>query len=304
MNEVEKISKEIDKAIDGYAKTLNEFERAVFDAVFENLHNLKVKNGRIVTSVGNLKKINAIKQTLRSLVDGKDYLKGLEVFLQYFDKVSIAQDAYLTHAFADKFRDSTTDQAKRAEFKRIAVDNTIQRLSGAGLYAELSSKLGDILLRAVTTGAKISDLTRELDVFLIGEDKVKEGYVSRYAKTYATTALTQFTGNNNKLITDQVETDWFMYVGSNIDTTRPICLLLTEKRYIHKSEIPDILKGKVDGVKCLCSPTTGLPQGMIEGTTPENFQVNVGGWNCRHQLVPVSPLVVPKRIRARFESRE
>ncbi|MGM9818005.1 MAG: hypothetical protein ACI30B_03365 [Paludibacteraceae bacterium] len=40
---------------------------------------------------------------------------------------------------------------------------------------------------------------------------------------------------------------------------------------------------------------------MIEGTTPENFQVNCGGWNCRHQLVPVANAVVPADVRRRFE---
>lgn len=40
--------------------------------------------------------------------------------------------------------------------------------------------------------------------------------------------------------------------------------------------------------------------GMIEGTTVENFQCNCGGWNCRHQLVPVHELAVPANIRAKF----
>ena len=39
---------------------------------------------------------------------------------------------------------------------------------------------------------------------------------------------------------------------------------------------------------------------MIEGTTPENFQCNCGGWNCRHQLVPVADAVVPAALRAKF----
>lgn len=39
---------------------------------------------------------------------------------------------------------------------------------------------------------------------------------------------------------------------------------------------------------------------MIEGTTVENFQCNCGGWDCRHQLVPVHELAVPVNIRAKF----
>ncbi len=110
-----------------------------------------------------------------------------------------------------------------------------------------------------------------------------------------------FTGQNNKLLTDDLDTEWFMYTGSNIETTREFCQHLTEKKYIHRSEIPTILTGKIDDHQCAIYDKTGLPYGMIEGTTPENFQVNCGGWNCRHQLVPVADAVVPSDVRRRFE---
>jgi len=51
-------------------------------------------------------------------------------------------------------------------------------------------------------------------------------------------------------------------------------------------------------------PKTGLPYGMIEGTTVENFQCNCGGWNCRHQLVPVADAVVPANLRAKFPDKK
>jgi hypothetical protein len=46
---------------------------------------------------------------------------------------------------------------------------------------------------------------------------------------------------------------------------------LTEKRYIHKSEIKTILKGEIDGHQCEIYEKTGLPKGMIEGTTEQNL---------------------------------
>ena len=110
-----------------------------------------------------------------------------------------------------------------------------------------------------------------------------------------------FTAQNNKLQTDDLDTEWFMYTGSNIETTREFCQHLTKKKYIHRSEIPTILTGKIDDHQCEIYDKTGLPYGMIEGTTPENFQVNCGGWNCRHQLVPVADAVVLADVRRRFE---
>ncbi len=121
-----------------------------------------------------------------------------------------------------------------------------------------------------------------------------QGALSKYANTYATTAMSQYVGENNRLLTNDLGLEWFEYVGSNIETTREFCEHLTEKRYIHKSEIKTILKGEIDGHQCEIYEKTGLPKGMIEGTTEQNFQVNCGGWNCRHQLVPVAKEAVPK----------
>jgi hypothetical protein len=133
-----------------------------------------------------------------------------------------------------------------------------------------------------------------------------QGAFARYATTYATTALSQYTGQHNQLLTKDLGLEWFMYVGSNIETTREFCEVLTKKKWIHKSEIPTILQGKIempDGeiVEVAIYDKTGLPKGMIADTTPENFQCNCGGWNCRHQLIPVADAVVPSDMRARFK---
>ncbi len=181
----------------------------------------------------------------------------------------------------------------------------MEALMGSGLKANVTDKLNDILLRAVTTNARFADLQEELRAHLLGKDG-GQGAFARYATTYATTALSQFTGQNNKLFTDDLGTDWFEYVGSNIETSRPFCLACTKKRYIHRSEIHDLLAGHIhivggDDIDVEIYDKTGLPKGMIDGTTEENFQVNVGGWNCRHQLVPIAAEAVPENIRQEIE---
>ncbi|MDO4813433.1 MAG: hypothetical protein Q3995_07960, partial [Eubacteriales bacterium] len=119
-------------------------------------------------------------------------------------------------------------------------------------------------------------------------------------------SLSQFTGQNNKLLTDDLGVEWFMYVGSTMERTREFCQHMTAKKWVHVSEIPEILKGHIEYEgevhKCKIYAKTKLPSGMIEGTNEDNFQVNVGGWNCRHQLVPVAAAAVPEEIRNKFET--
>jgi hypothetical protein len=96
--------------------------------------------------------------------------------------------------------------------------------------------------------------------------------------------------------------EWYVYRGTNLTTTREFCELLTKKEYVHKSEIPELLKGHIDGHQCRIYDKTGLPYGMKEGTNADNFIVNRGGWNCGHQLIPVRTEAVPEAIRNRVKT--
>jgi hypothetical protein len=118
----------------------------------------------------------------------------------------------------------------------------------------------------------------------------KPGMLSKYTKTFVVDAFGEFSGQGNKIIADALDSEWFAYEGSNITTTREFCEHLTKKRYVHKSEIPDLLKGRIDGHQCKMNEKTGLPLGMKEDTNANNFIEHRGGWNCRHQLMPVNEI--------------
>jgi hypothetical protein len=124
-----------------------------------------------------------------------------------------------------------------------------------------------------------------------------QGILSKYAKTYARDAINDFMGQRNRIIDADLGTEWYMYVGSNLTTTREFCEHLTKKKYVHKSEIPTILEGDIDGHQCEIYDKTGLPHGLIDGTDPDNFIIYRGGWNCGHQLIPVAEEAVPDDVR-------
>jgi hypothetical protein len=114
--------------------------------------------------------------------------------------------------------------------------------------------------------------------------------------------LGEFAGQGNKMVADSLKSEWFQYVGSNLTTTREFCKHLTKKRYVHISEIPELLKGKIDGHQCEIYTATGLPYGMKEDTNVDNFIVHRGGWNCGHELIPASEVTVPKEIREKIKA--
>ena len=302
MSELQNVIDTLDHAADAFDGIATAEQKKIYSEVLTLAKNLDTDaQGKVKQSVANLKRLTQIKAKLAALSKDKEWVAGITQFAQYFGILQQQQNVYYTAHFPSLTL-STAAKQKHQLMKQLAVQNTMDALMGSGLKANVTDKLNDILLRAVTTNAKFSDLQEELRAHLLGKDG-GQGAFARYATTYATTALSQFTGQNNKLLTDDLDCEWFMYVGSNKETTREFCSHLTAKKFVHRSEIPDLLKGKIDDYQCAIYPKTNLPYGMIEGTTPDNFQCNCGGWNCRHQLIPVADAVVPANLRAKFSQK-
>lgn len=297
----------VDNANDQFAGVITKTEKAIFDSAVGLIKQLDIDGGGFIkNTTANLKLLSEIKVRLARIANNKEYLKGVKELAEQFDTIYKTQVAYYSNAFAQK----TLGEHHKSKFeamKRVAVANTIEGLTGAGLQTNVLDQLNKMLLKAVTSGAKYSDLVANFKAQLI-TSKDSTSSLAKYAGTYATTAMTQYAGQNNKLFTDDLGTEWFEYVGSTIETTREFCNVVIEHHpYIHVSEIPDLLKGKIKSqktgelIEIALNPKTGLPKGMIDDTTPENFQINVGGWNCRHQLVPIAKEVVPNDIRMPFD---
>lgn len=297
MTDIEKIQSIIDNASNQFSSKLSATEQKLLKEVLTLTQQLNVSNGRIASTVENLKMVNKIKAKLNQVVLNKDYLKDVSDLIKSFGEIGTAQMDY----FGTLKPIPAPAVSKHELVRSMAVDNTINSLTKAGIESNVTGKLSEMLLKSVTSGGQYSDLVGGLTEFLTETEK-SPGALTRFGKTYVTTTLNQFAGQNNKLITDDFKFEWFRYVGSNMETTREFCHYLTKKEYVHISEISEILNGHIDNHECKIYDKTGLPLGMIEGTTEENFQVNNGGWNCSHKLTPVLASSVPLNIRSKFEN--
>jgi hypothetical protein len=130
-----------------------------------------------------------------------------------------------------------------------------------------------------------------------------DGRLLGMAKQITTDSLNQFSAQYNAIVSEELGFEWYMYVGSNLETTREFCSLLTKKKYVHKSEIPKILNGSIDGKKYKINDKTGLWVGAIEGTNVANFPINRGGYQCGHQLMAVAKEIIPLDIRRKYDNK-
>jgi len=158
--------------------------------------------------------------------------------------------------------------------QKLAVERTLNGLTGSGVNTNFIEPVRQGIFQNIVAGTNRTQLEEYLRNYILGNPNV-DGLYSRYVKQVSRDALGQFDGQTNARIADEFGLDAFRYVGSLIDDSRPQCRRWIAKRVLQKSEMLNEINWAYNN-----------GTGMISGTTPDNFIVYRGGYNCRHAAIP------------------
>lgn len=292
MSDISKLVAELESSVDNFIDGLSPIEKKIFNSVIVILKELSVdKAGNIKNNLKNIKILGKVRKEMNRIIFNKKYLNDVYSFTESFNKVADIQNAYFS-TIATSF----TPPALAEAIKKEAIAATIEGLTEQGINGNVVTQLRDIIKTNVTSGGNYAEFTSTLKTFIEG-DAETSGVLTRYARVYVTDSINEYSANHIKTITDDLGLEWFRYVGSLMATSRDWCKELVAQEYVHQSQFPELLKGKVNGKQVAIYEKTGLPEGMKAGTNVSNLQTLRGGWGCNHQLVPVLTESVPKKIR-------
>jgi hypothetical protein len=291
---IKQILSTIDEAIGKFQSSIPGIQKLVYDELQPMLKEIKIKDGKILNNVDNLRLIGNLKNKLEKIIVSTEYKKSVQSFIDSFGVVSNLQQDYFAQ-FNDKFKAGKTLPI----IKQLAVESTINGLIGQGMVVNIVDPIQKILNQNITTGGDYANFQDQLRNHILSND-TGDGSLVKYTKQISTDAINQFNAQYHKTIAEDLQFNWCRYVGSNITTSREFCIYLTKKQWIHRSEFPEVLRGIIDDHKCKLSNTTGLPLGMIPGTNVDNFNVLRGGYTCGHQAFWVPDSAVPEDLKAKF----
>jgi hypothetical protein len=294
-NELDKLIKQLNDSVENFNSSLNVIQADVLAEVELLLKDISLSGSNITQSVSNLRRINTLKDRIDKVVISPEYKQRVIDFGKAFSTVEDTLDSY----FSTLIEEYSAPEIL-AEIKKLAIQEVVEGLTESGIRANVSDRIGAMLQDNIEAGSKYTDMVKELKAFIVGDSETL-GAMERYAGTITTDSINQYAATYNKIITDDLDMDWSVYVGALVGGSRDLCEHLIAKKYIHKSELPGIVKGKIDGVQIPINRKTGLPYGMIPGTTVNNFQVRRGGYKCNHLLLATSEERVPIEIRKRIE---
>lgn len=293
MNDIQKLIKLIDESVEGFNKRIPLVQQQIFNEIIDLTKSLDTKGGNIAQSAKNIRLIGEIKRRIEKIILTPSYNEQIQKFTEIFPQVQKIQNNYFS-SVVKQYKPPKTLEAIRNE----SVNSVIESLT-TGTKAEIIEPVREILRTNITSGAKYSDMVNSLKDFLT-DTKAGDGKLVKHVKQITTDSLNQFSRTNTKLITDDLGLSWFSYNGAIIEGSRDFCLAMHRKKYFHVSEIPKLLKGdfkEFRDIKGKINPRNGLPYGMIDGTNELNFLVNLGGYSCGHQAIPVAENVVPQSLR-------
>lgn len=285
----EKLADEIEKIIqvvtDAYGQDIIALQEQIYNRLARILKDLELDSeGYIKQSAANRTILNQAESAIDEILPGKSFTDAVSNTLSSINSINTLNANYFS-SISEGFKENRN-------FIRSLQAQTIESMESTllqdGLTAQIKNPLTDMLNRNVNSGGQFSGFLEEIRDFVKGNQNV-EGRILSYSRTYLSDTLFNYSRAYQEAMTADLKLDWYMFSGGAMDTTREFCLERIGN-YFHRKEIekwPNLTW-----------------QGKRQGTTKSSIFIFLGGYNCRHSLIPVSEKVVPKGDLARIEQQK
>lgn len=198
----------------------------------------------------------------RILTNSPTIRKAFARYFKAFTKTSGLIESYFT-----------TQELNIGNYKaltEVLTKRTADALLQNGVRGEFRKGILDIITTHITSGAPMAKLRTTLG------DTLTDKSLSKYTQQVANDAIYQYSRQYTDAITKDLELEHYFYKGTKIESTRGFCASKVGKAFT-KAEVEAWASQEWSG--------------KIAGTNRDTIKTNLGGYNCRHLLVPVTKSV-------------
>lgn len=275
----EKLATSIDEiirlTIERYSRGINGFESELYDQISTVLKDLELDSeGYIKQSAANRQILYKAESVVSELLPGESFSSIISKALEAVPAIESTAAEYFS-SMSDKFKENRTFISS---LQKQTIETIERTLLDDGLTAQIKGPLTDILNRNINTGGKFSGFLEEIRAFVKGNDEV-EGRILSYSRNFLSDTLFNYSRAYMESVTSDLKLDWYLFAGGLIDKSREFCVERSG-RYFHRSEIESWADQDWTGKR--------------SGTTKSSIFIFVGGYSCRHSLIPVHKSIVPE----------
>ena len=204
-----------------------------------------------------------------ALVNNKSYLAEVSALIVGFDKMSAITDEYMSVIIDGYSRKKALYNA----MLKINVDTTKNLLLGAGIRDNFSVAIQEVLKSFIAGVGTTKELQKVLRSFIKGTQTEKP-FLERYIKQTTSDAVMVFNREYINAISDDLNVQHYLYAGIIVQDSRPFCKARSGRAFTRKQVESWASLGKWDG--------------RMPNTTKTTIFSYCGGYNCQHELYPIS----------------
>jgi hypothetical protein len=230
----------------------------ILDKILARLNEYQ-SNGTFKFDIDNLEDIDKVDGIIDEVLKEEGYYDNLKDYKKVFDD-NLSDVISQYKSFGAKISDIKA-------FNNYAFDNFYNNLAINVTDTNIKQPIKDALLQHISGGGRYSEFKNTVKDLLT--NKKIEGNIDIVAREYST----QYKRAQGQILANKYDIKYFRYKGSEIETTRCFC----EQRV-----------GNIYSKEEIESWADLNWAGKIKGTNKTNIFQVVGGWNCIHDLVPVS----------------
>ncbi len=293
---INQLGQSIADELERVAQSIDDVMPSINDGLFGRVTNILKsldtdKAGNITASIQNLRKLTTVKREINTAILSPKYRAFVKDATQSIEKVSAMQSNYF-ELLNEQYNVGGQRKAFNDALKVAAINSIRDGLVGGAMTSNVVDELTEVVRLNITERRSFASLVTEMESRILGNTQIAPR-LTKWARQITTDGLNSYAAEMNKVFTDDLGLQWYQYVGALVNDSRPFCVALVQKQWVHQSELGTVARGVINGVQV-------SKAGMKPGTNAQNLQVNRGGYNCNHLLLPVADEMVPDNVKRRI----
>jgi len=241
--------------------------------------------GYIKQSAANRRILRQAESVFDEVVKSPSYQKAVNESLEVIPDIDKNNEKYFK-SISSVFSPNRTFIK---ELQRQVIRDVSAGLLNEGVIANVRIPLVQILNQNINSGGSFSGFQTQLQNFIKGDEGM-EGRWLRYSKTFLSDTLFNYARSWQEAVTTDLGLEFYLYSGGvtlggkGSSGSRDFCIERTGQ-YFHRKEVESWAELDWKGKNPL--------------TTESSIFTLLGGYNCRHSLIPVHLSIVPKDVLER-----
>jgi hypothetical protein len=270
----------ISGAEERFTAAIGRIQERMYRKYVSVLKNLETDNqGYILQSSANRTILREVEGSFDEVIKSGTYQKAVEDALGAVPDIDKLNQGYFK-TVSDSFK---LNRVYLTSLQRSVISDLNTYLLQDGLTASIKLPLNQLLRQNVNSGGSFSGMLDQLRKYVTGMEN--EGKLLRYSRGILTDTLFNYSRAYQESVTRDLGLEWYFYSGAKTAPgkgskgSREFCIERMNQ-YWHRTEVESWASLEWSGKN--------------SATTESSIFIYAGGHNCRHSLIPVHVVSVPK----------